>query len=144
MVLRAHGRKAEDANDLRTWLTTLEGCPRVTDTLVLTCAQHGDERPTWNYVEADPAAGVARRRCLACGFAVSVLDSNARWTFPPMWSCGSCGHSIAEVAAGLSAPESDAVEWVVLGARCVECGDVEGLTDVVVPGLPLSEVVAAL
>lgn len=144
MVLRAHGRKAEDADDLRTWLSDLVGCPRVTDTLVLTCAHHGDERPTWNYVEADPATGVARRRCLACGFAVSVLDSASRWTYPPMWSCGSCGHSIAEVAAGISAPDGEHVEWVVLGARCVECGDVEGLTDVVVPGTPLSEVVTGL
>ena len=144
MVLRAHGRKAEDADDLRTWLTDLEGCPRVTDTLVLTCGHHGDERPTWNYVEADSATGVARRRCLACGFAVSVLDSASRWTYPPMWSCGGCGHSIAEVAAGISAPDGEHVGWVVLGARCVECGDVEGLTDVVVPDLPLSEVVTGL
>lgn len=144
MVLRAHGRKAEDADDLRTWLGELRGCPVVTDTVVLGCGHHGDERPTWHYVEADASAGVARRRCLACGFAVSVLDSDTRWTFPPMWSCGSCGHSIAEMAAGLSAPDGQHVEWVVLGARCVECGDVEGLTDLVVDHRPLTEVLVGL
>jgi hypothetical protein len=144
MVLRARGRKAEDSDDLRTWLHELQGCPIITDTVVLGCGQHGDERPLWHYVQADAAAGVAKRRCLACGFAVSALDSDARWTYPPMWSCVSCGHSIAEVAAGLSAPDGEHVTWVALAARCVECGDVDGLTDVVVPGLPLGEVVAGL
>ena len=143
MVLRA-GRKAEDADDLRSWLTELSGGPRVTDTVVLACGRHGDERPTWHYVEADAASGVARRRCLACGFAVSMLDSAARWTFPPMWSCSSCGHSIAEVAAGLSVPDGAHVGWVVVGARCVECREVEGLTDFVLPEVPLGEVVSGL
>lgn len=143
MVLRA-GRKAEDADDLRGWVAGLEGGPVVTDTLVLACGMHGDERPTWHYVEADAAAGVARRRCLGCGFAVSVLDSGSRWTFPPMWSCDTCGHSIAEVAAGLSAPDGEHVDWVVLAARCVECGQVEGLTDVVLAAAPLPDVVAGL
>ena len=144
MVLRAGGHKAEDADDLRLWLSRLPGGPVVTDTLVLACGQHGDERPTWHYVEADRVAGVARRRCLACGFAVSVLDSDRRWTYPGTWACGSCGHSIAEVAAGLSVPDGDHVEWVVLGARCVECSEVEGLTDIVVDGRSLRDVVIGL
>jgi hypothetical protein len=144
MVLRAHGRKAEDSDDLREWLRTLPSGPVVTETVVLACGQHGDERPTWTYVQADPAAGVAKRRCLACGFAVSVLDSEARWTYPPVWSCTGCGHSIAEVAAGLAVPDGEHVEWVVLAARCVECGDVDGLTDVLSGSAPLAQVVAGL
>lgn len=144
MVLRAHGTKAEDVEDLRAWLLRLSGGLQITDAVVLGCGQHGDERPAWCYVQADPAAGVASRRCLACGFAVSVLDSAARWTYPPMWSCTGCGHSIAEVAAGLAVPDGDHVEWVVLAARCVECGDVEGLTDVVVPGLEVAQVLVGL
>lgn len=145
MVLRTTGGalKAEDTEDLRSWLRTLNG-PPVHETVVLGCGQHGDERPTWVYVEADATAGVARRRCLSCGFAVSALDSDGRWTFPPMWTCRGCGHSIAEVAAGLSVPDGEHVEWVVLGARCVECGQVGGLTDVVVDGRPLAEVVVGL
>jgi hypothetical protein len=143
MVLRA-GRKAEDADDLRVWLTSLAAGPVITDTLVLTCGQHGDERPTWHYVEADPVAGVARRRCVACAFAVSVLDSAARWTYPPMWSCGACGHSLAEVAAGLSSSDGEHVRWVALAARCVECGEVAGLTDVVLQDVPVASVVSAL
>ena len=144
MVLRAGGHKAEDVEDLRSWLSQLSGGPRITDTVVLACGHHGDDRPTWHYVEADPRTGVAKRRCLACGFAVSVLDSESRWSYPGMWSCGSCGHSIAEVAAGLSAPDGSTVEWVALAARCVECGEVEGLTDLVVPQRPLAEVVVGL
>lgn len=145
MVLRTSGgaRKAEDSQDLRDWLRSLDG-PEVHETVVLGCGQHGDERPTWAYVEADAATGVLRRRCLACGFAVSALDSDARWTFPPMWACRGCGHSIAEVAAGLSLPDGEHVEWVVLGARCVECGQVDGLTDVVVDRQPLREVAVGL
>lgn len=144
MVLRAGGRKAENAEDVRAWLQRLPGGPAVTDTLVLACGQHGDDRPTWSYVQADPVAGVAKRRCLACGFVVSLLDSDERWTFPSMWCCTGCGHSIAELAAGLSAPDGEHVEWVVLAARCVECGDVAGLTDVVLPGTALGQVVVGL
>lgn len=144
MVLRAHGTKAEDVQDLRAWLQRLPGGPRVTDTVVLGCGRHGDERPAWSYVQADPRAGVAKRRCLACGFVVGLLDSDRRWTYPPMWACTGCGHSIAELVAGLSAPDGQHVEWVALAARCVECGDVQGLTDAVLPRLPLAEVVAGL
>ncbi len=143
MVLRG-GHRAEDVEDLRVWLSRLQGGPVVTDTVVLGCGQHGDDRPTWHYVEADRAEGVAKRRCLACGFVVSVLDSGSRWTFPGTWSCTGCGHSIAEVAAGLSAPDGRHVDWVVLGARCVECGDVDGLTDFVLPHRPLAEVLVGL
>jgi hypothetical protein len=144
MVLRARGRKAEDADDLRAWLAELRGALMITDSVVLGCGQHGDERPSWHYVEADRSAGLAKRRCLACGFAVSLLDSEQRWTYPGMWSCRGCGHSIAELAAGLSAPDGSSVQWVALAARCVECGDVDGLTDFVLDGVPLSQVIAGL
>ena len=145
MGLRSRGgKRARDGDELRAWLANLGRGPVVHETLLLTCGQHGDDRPTWCYVEADPSAGVARRRCLACGFAVSILDSGTRWTFPPMWSCGTCGHSIAEVAAGLSVPDGDHVQWVVLGARCVECGETAGLTDLVVDDQPLAAVLVGL
>jgi hypothetical protein len=75
---------------------------------------------------------------------VWVLDSESRWTFPHVWSCQTCGQSIAEVAAGLSMPEGDEVRWLVLGARCVECGRIDGLTDLVLPGTPLAEVMGCL
>jgi hypothetical protein len=146
MVLRAAGQatRAEDVDDLRDWLSSLPGGPALSSTVVLACGQHGDDRPTWMYVEADAAAGVARRRCLSCGFAVSILDSVTRWTYPPMWSCQGCGHCIAELVAGISAPDGDTVEWVVLGARCVECGQVQGLTDFVLDAQPLPSVAAGL
>ena len=146
MVLRmvAGVRTGEDAEDLRTFLMKLEGSPPVHETVVLGCDNHGDERPTWTYVEADAQTGIARRRCLQCAASVSMLDSEQRWTHPPMWNCGSCGQSIAEVAAGLSLPDGDHVEWLVLGARCVECGRVDGLTDMVVDGRPIGEVVSSL
>jgi hypothetical protein len=146
MVLRtvAGVRKGEDAEDLRAFLMRLEGAPAVHETVVLACPNHGDERPTWTYVEADPAAGVARRRCLQCVNNVWVLDSEERWTFPHMWSCASCGQSIAELAAGLSMPDGNHVDWVVLGARCVDCGRIDGLTDFLMQATPLGHVVARL
>ncbi|MCW2600948.1 MAG: hypothetical protein JWM02_2777 [Frankiales bacterium] len=147
MVLRtvAGVRTGEDTEDLRAFLMQLEGnAPEVHETFVLGCGSHGDERPTWSYVEADAAVGVARRRCLRCAHSVSLLDSEQRWTHPPMWSCGNCSQSIAEVAVGLSVPDGEHVEWLVLGARCVECGRIDGLTDMVVGGRPLSAVVSAL
>jgi hypothetical protein len=134
----------EDAEDLRSFLTKLPNSPQVHETVVLACGNHEDERPTWTYVEADARAGVARRRCLQCASTVSLLGSEGRWTHPAMWACGSCSQSIGEVAAGLSMPDGEHVGWVVLGVRCVECGRVDGLTDLVVPGLPLAEVLAQL
>lgn len=146
MVLRVVGgvRTGEDVEDLRAFIKTLEGAPEVHETVVLGCGAHGDDRPTWVYVEADASSGIARRRCLQCGTGVGLLDSQERWTHPPMWACPGCGQSIAEVAAGLSMPDGEHVEWVVLGCRCVECGRVAGLTDVVLDKTPLAEVVAGL
>jgi hypothetical protein len=146
MVLRmvAGVRTGEDTEDLRAFLSKLDGGPQVHETALLTCGNHGDERPTWTYVEADAATGVARRRCLQCASNVYALDSEDRWTFPHMWSCGSCNQSIAEVAVGLSMPDGDHVEWLVLGARCVECGRIDGLTDMVLPGTALSQVMSRL
>ena len=136
----------EDADDLLAWLRGLDGCPPVTHTVLTSCSRHGDEQPTWSYVEADARDGVARRRCVACGGASALLDSAERWTFPPMWSCRSCAQSLAEVAAGISTDSDDTsrATWLALAARCVECGRIEGLTDVLVPGLPLDEVTAQL
>jgi ribosomal protein S27AE len=146
MVLRtAQGvTTGEDVEDLRAFLSRLPEAPPVHETVVLACANHEDDRPTWTYVEADPAAGVARRRCLQCAQTVFLLDSEQRWTHPPMWSCGSCHQSIAEVAVGLSAEDGEHVTWAVVGARCVECGRVGGLTDFVLPGTPLAEVLDRL
>ncbi|MCW2680685.1 MAG: hypothetical protein JWM62_2086 [Frankiales bacterium] len=146
MVLRtANGcRTGEDVDDLREWLRTLDGAPEVHEVVVLHCAQHGEEAPTWQYVEADPLAGVARRRCLACATTVPLLESEAHWTHPMMWACGGCGQSIAELCAGLHVPDGEHVEWVALAARCVDCGRLEGLTDVVLERRPLPEVLAHL
>lgn len=146
MVLRAIAGvlTGEDAEDLRAFLAGLNGAPEVHETVVLACGNHDEQRPTWTYVAADATHGVARRRCLQCARSVDLLDSEQRWTHPQTWSCGSCHQSIAEVAVGLSVPDGEHVEWVVVGARCVECGRVDGLTDLVVPGTPLTEVLDAL
>ena len=146
MVLRtvAGARTGENTEDLRQWLRELPGAPEVHEVVVLACGQHEDERPTWAYAEADAVTGVARRRCLSCAASVSVLDSGDRWTHPPMRACLGCGTSIVEIAAGLHLPDGEHVEWVVIGARCVECSRLTGLTDMVVDRTPVAEVLAAL
>ena len=147
MVLRtvAGIRTGEDVEDLRAFLADLgDAAPVVHETVVLACGNHGEERPTWTYVEADAEDGVARRRCLQCATTVHLLDSAERWTHPMMWCCGTCNQSIAEVAVGLSVPDGEHVEWVVVGARCVECGRIDGLTDLALPGRPIAEVLGAL
>jgi hypothetical protein len=104
---------------------------------------HRDEPGTWWYAEADARAGVARLRCLACAVARSVLDSDERWTYPPAWACSSCRQSIAEAVFGLHV-EQGVVTWLALALRCVNCGDIGGVADFVVPGLPFDEVAATL
>ncbi|MCW2613241.1 MAG: hypothetical protein JWN08_235 [Frankiales bacterium] len=146
MVLRtvAGAPTGEDVEDLRSWLRVLDGSPQVHEVVVLGCGHHEDEQPTWCYVESDAAKGLARRRCLACGTSVSLLDSEERWSHPPMHACGGCGTSIVELAVGLSVPDGEHVAWVAVGARCVECGRLAGLTDLVVDRTPLTEVLAQL
>jgi hypothetical protein len=142
-------RIGEDTDDLRSWLRDLEGCPTVTHTNVLTCPNEvHDEPATWFYVEADPGQGVVRRRCLACGHVAATLDSETRWSHPHMWSCRSCGQSIAEAVAGLHCPGEDGapgpVSWVAIGVRCVGCGMLAGVTDFVLPSATHEEVVTSL
>ena len=75
-----------------------------------------------------------------------MLDSERLWSYPPMWACRSCGNSICEVAFGVHAEGSahdsgrPLVSWLAVGVRCVACGRLDGITDVVVPDLPLDEV----
>jgi hypothetical protein len=145
-------RIGEDTADLEAWLRDLQGCPTVTHTHVLTCGNTVHEEPaTWFYVEADPSNGLVRRRCLACGLVASALDSEQRWSHPHMWACNSCGQSIAEAAVGVHAPGDDheddlpgPVSWVAVGVRCVGCGQLAGVTDMVVRGRAYDEVVAEL
>jgi len=144
-------RIGEDVADLERWVRELEGCPPVTHTVHVHCSgsAHTDEEPaTWFYVEAHSADGLVRRRCLSCGLVVSSLDSEQRWTHPHMWSCATCGQSITEIVIGLHATGDEAtpgrVSWAAFGVRCVGCGGVGGVADLVVPNLPYDEAVAAL
>lgn len=147
MSLRTVGghETAETIDDLKMWLQGLEGCPPVTRCIVAQCDRpmHADEPATWFYVEADAAAGVARMRCLACGSAHAVLDSEERWTFPGAWSCMNCNQSIAEVAFGVN-DEHGVTGWLVVALRCVECGHLAGVTDMVVDNLPTEDLLAQL
>jgi len=147
VVMRTVGNRhsAEDVEDLATWVRGLEDCPAVTQTAFAACRNpvHGDEPASWFYVEADAEAGVARLRCLAGAHANDVLDSGEHWTYPGVWSCRSCGQSIAEVVYGIHDEEGTAT-WMVLTVRCVDCGDVEGLTDIVLPSVALDDLLAAL
>ena len=145
-VESAHGtRKVSSVEGLLQWLRDLEGCPPLNRAFKARCTSdvHGDDPATWFYVEADAAAGVARLRCLACGMVKSILDSEERWTFPAAWSCGDCRQSIAEVGFGVHG-EGGSATWMVVAVRCVECGDIAGLTDIVVPNVPLDAFVASL
>jgi hypothetical protein len=138
-------QKAETAEDLATWVRGLTDCPPINHTIIAICsdASHGDEPASWFYVEADADAGVARLRCLSGGHVNGVLDSAEHWTFPHVWSCQGCGQSIAEVVYGIHEDASIA-RWLVVAVRCVECGDVYGVTDIVTGDVPLDELLAGL
>jgi hypothetical protein len=142
----AHGHhKAETVEDLKSWVRDLTGGPSIDRVVTARCERpvHGDEPGTWFYVEADVHEGLARLRCLGCADMRPVLDSAERWTYPAAWACGDCSQSIAEVAFGVHADDG-AATWLVVAARCVECGSVSGLTDLVVPGVPVDAFVTSL
>lgn len=140
-------RVGEDVDDLKAWLRELTGGPGITHTLAAAChdPEHG-EAAGWFYVESDPTAGVARRRCVRCARSEPVLDSEERWTYPPMWSCPGCQNSLAEVAFGVHADgDADArVTWLVMAVRCVACGRMSGVTDMNVENLTLVEAAARI
>ena len=147
MTLRtvAGQQSAESLEDLVNWVMGLTGCPPVTRTVVARCTRpaHGGEPAEWFYVEADAGEGVARLRCLACADVRPILDSAERWTYPQTWSCPNCRQSIAEVVFGIA--ERDGVaEWLVVTGRCVSCGHVAGLTDMVVPHVAADVFAASL
>ena len=146
MALRtvAGALTAEDEADLRSWLMGLAGGPVIHQTVLLHCDNHDDDSATWAYAEADATTGIARRRCLACATSRYLLDSEDRWTHPPMWACQGCGQSLVELAAGLSLPDGEHVRWLAVGARCVHCGRLAGLTDALLPDTPLTEVLDRL
>jgi hypothetical protein len=129
-------KTAENVEDLEGWLRGLDGCPSISRTVVAQCSRpaHGDEPATWFYVEADAQAGVGRMRCLACGDVRHVLDSSERWTYPSAWSCVNCNQAIAEVVFGIH-EERGLASWMVMSVRCVECGHLQGVTDLVVPDI---------
>jgi hypothetical protein len=145
------GTVGEDVDDLRTYLHRLQGCPPIEHTQLLRCSRHpAGEDAVWFYVEADSEQGVARRRCVACGDVVHLLDSAREWTHPPMHFCPSCSTSIMELAVGLHMDEGDGdgldrrVQWLALAARCVDCGRISGLTDAHVPAMTIGEVSRAV
>ncbi len=145
-VHKVAGKKVgEDSTDLREWLEGLEGCPPITTTHLATCDNpvHGEDAPTWFYVEGDPREGVARRRCLACGGVKHVLDSEERWNHPPMLSCSTCGQSMFELGAGFNV-DGGGVTWLALGVRCVGCGTLDGVTDMDGGGLPIEDLKAGI
>ncbi len=139
-------RIGEDSDDLRNWLLGLEDCPQVNVTLLASCDNevHGDDPPTWFFVEGDAGGAIARRRCLACGRVKHLLDSEDHWTHPPMKSCGSCGQSMFEMGVGMHVERGTEVGWVVVGLRCVGCGCLDGLTDFTVPQRSVDEVRAQI
>jgi hypothetical protein len=142
----AHGQhKAETVEDLKSWMRDLDGCPAIHRVVTARCERpvHGDDPGTWFYVEADASAGLARLRCLGCADVRPVLDSAERWTFPAAWACSECRQSIAEVAFGVHV-DGEVATWMAVAARCVECGSVAGLTDLVVPAIPVDAFVTSL
>lgn len=90
-----------------------------------------------------PGGRVARLRCLSGGHVHELLDSAERWTFPAAWACPACSQSIAEVVYGVSERGGKA-DWLAVAVRCVECGDVAGVCDLVLPSLDLDLLLGAL
>ncbi len=140
----------DDSDDLLAWLVALPDCPPVTAHQVLRCsgsAHAGDPEGTalfCGFVQADPEAGVARRRCVACAQVADLFDSGERWTYPGTYECVGCRQSLVELAVGLNTDEVGRAHWLAMAARCVGCGRINGLTDLLLPGMAIHEVFASI
>lgn len=137
----------DDSDDLLAWLSALPDCPPVTQPVLLRCggSAHGDEPPAFcGYVQADSRSGVARRRCVACAHVTDLFDSSERWTYPSTYECVGCRQSLVELAVGISASDDGLAQWLALAARCVGCGRISGLTDCLLPGRTMDEVLAGV
>jgi hypothetical protein len=147
VALRSVGPRliSEHVDDVVEWVKRLPGCPPVTYTKVAACSHptHGEEPALWFYVEGDAEAGVARLRCLSGGHIIDLLDSAEHWTYPGVWLCPACSQSIAEVVYGIHTTD-DRARWLVVAVRCVECGEVSGVTDMVAGDIPIDELLAVL
>lgn len=133
----------DESEDLLTWLSELTGCPEITQPVLLQCDKHSD--PVFcGYVQADPNTGVARRRCVACAEVTDLFDSGERWTYPETYECQGCRSSLVELAVGISADPDGSAEWLALAARCIGCGRIHGLTDRIVEGYNVDEVLASV
>jgi hypothetical protein len=132
----------DDSADLLPWLTALTDSPAITEARVLRCEQ--EDREFCGFVQADPRSGVARRRCVACAAVTDLLDSAERWSFPATYECPGCQQSLVELAVGISADHERRTSWLAMAARCVGCGRIAGLTDRLVSGLAIEEVLVAV
>lgn len=132
----------DEAADLLPWLRALTGCPEITQARLLRCET--EDREFCGFVQADARSGVARRRCVACATVTDLLDSGERWSFPNTYECPGCQQSLVELAVGISTDEERRASWLALAARCVGCGRISGLTDRLVPGVSLEEVLVAV
>lgn len=132
----------DESEDLLTWLTALQGCPPITQARLLRCEI--DDREFCGFIQADSRIGVARRRCVACATATDLLDSAQRWSYPDTYECLSCQQSLVELAIGVSTDDDRHASWLALAARCVGCGRIAGMTDRLVSGIALEEVLVAV
>lgn len=132
----------EESADLLPWLSALTGCPAITQVRLLRCEK--EDREFCGFVQADPHTGVARRRCVACAEVTDLFDSSERWSFPATYECPGCQQSLMELAVGISADDERRATWLALAARCIDCGRISGLTDRLVPGVTLEEVLVAV
>jgi hypothetical protein len=132
----------DESEDMLGWLTALTGCPEITQARLLRCET--EDREFCGFVQADARTGVARRRCVACATVTDLLDSGQRWSFPDTYECPGCNQSLVELAVGISTDDERRASWLALAARCVGCGRIAGLTDRLVPGVSLEEVLVAV
>ena len=81
---------------------------------------------------------------MACAAVTDLRDSGERWTYPDTFACVACRQSLVELAAGISTNEQGRARWLALAARCVGCGRITGLTDVLLEDVEMDELLASV
>jgi hypothetical protein len=77
------------------------------------------------WMQCSEEDGVALRTCTSCRDVAYIGDSEEHWSEADTGDAQCvCGKKMFEIAVGYCRGETDEVNWIIVGARCVTCSTI--------------------